>query len=155
MLTITHLSLKLNFFLFSYFFHSYLSSFSSLPLTSTYPYFFLFTMSFAMLSHSLSFLTLITSSLSFTPFSSPIITPHRLVGEVHATLYVILKHCLSFDPFIEEIMDHIRNKKEAPHGRVCMMEFIAVACFEVCMCVCACVYMCVCICLCASVWICV
>ena len=69
--------------------------------------------------------------LPFTPLFFPSIYV-RLVGEVHATLYVILKHCLSFDPFIEEIMDHIRNKKEAPHGRVCMMEFIAVACFEVC-----------------------
>lgn len=74
------------------------------------------------------------------PFNQ-FVTTHRLVGEVHATLYLILKHCLSFDPFIEEIMDHIRNKKEAPHGRVCMMEFIAVACFEVCVCVC--VYECV------------
>ena len=42
-------------------------------------------------------------------------------------------------------MDHIRNKKEAPHGRVCMMEFIAVACFEVCVCVCVCVNVCGCI----------
>ena len=82
-------------------------------------------------------------------------THDRLVGEVHATLYVILKHCLSFDPFIEEIMDHIRNKKEAPHGRVCMMEFIAVACFEVHVCVCVCVCLFVYMHMCCCFWFCV
>ena len=37
----------------------------------------------------------------------------------------------AFDPFAEEVMDIIRNKKEAPHARVCMMEFVATALSDV------------------------
>jgi hypothetical protein len=36
-----------------------------------------------------------------------------------------------FEPFADEVLDLIRNKKETPHGRVCMMEFVAVAVSDV------------------------
>jgi hypothetical protein len=55
----------------------------------------------------------------------------KLIVDVQAALVLILKYCLTFDPLSEDVLEHIRNKKMAPHSRVSMMDFLVTAFSEV------------------------
>lgn len=64
----------------------------------------------------------------------------RLTTEVAFVLTNALKYCLGrrilvlpqkvhalllgFDSLLDDVCEHIRNKKTPPHGRVCLMEFL-------------------------------
>lgn len=51
----------------------------------------------------------------------------RLVGDVQVALVNIITHCLSMDALIDDLSEHISNKKTPPHARVCLMEFVLTA----------------------------
>jgi len=55
----------------------------------------------------------------------------RLVPEVQSCLTAILKYCLTFDSIIEDVTEHIKNKKIPAYGRVGLMEFAAQAISDV------------------------
>ncbi len=48
----------------------------------------------------------------------------RLLGEVSQCLTAVLTHCIAFEPLLEDICEHIRNKKIPPHGRCCLLDFV-------------------------------
>mmetsp|Transcript_14415 Transcript_14415/g.21637 ORF Transcript_14415/g.21637 Transcript_14415/m.21637 type:complete len:2162 (-) Transcript_14415:214-6699(-) len=51
----------------------------------------------------------------------------RLLPDVSFVLTNTLKYCLGFESLLDDICEHIRNKKTPPHGRICLMEFVQIS----------------------------
>jgi hypothetical protein len=67
-------------------------------------------------------------NLAIRPLTQAIVAKmkeKRLVGDVQATLLMVLRHCLSFDSLLDDVLEGIRSKKEPAHLKLGLLDLIS------------------------------